>query len=657
MLQNMANKIDQEGAAEKVLYDKYMCYCKNAGSTLQASIDAAEAKVPQVESSLKEAESSKVQMEQELKDHQAARADAKASMAAASALRTKEASAYAAEKAEFDSNIAALGGAIASIEKGVAGFLQTNVAKTVQRLALADNEMRSFDRQMVLSFLAGGDQEGYAPQSGQITGILKEMKDDMEKDLSDSTATEKAAISSYDELMSAKTKEVNANTKAIESKSTRVGELGVQIAEMKIDLDDTSAALAEDKKFLANMDSTCAAKSAEWEKIKKARSEEIVALMETIKILNDDDALEIFKKTLPGASSFVQTVATAQDQQRRALALVRAVREFRPHAPGRTSVDFIALALTGRKVNFAKVIKMIENMVGILGEEQEEDDMKKEYCEKQFDHADDKKKGLEQDVKDLEATMDDTKETISTLVESLKALSDGIKALDKEVAESTETRKSEHEAYTELLSSDTAATELLAMAKNRLNKYYNPKLYQPDAALVQIRAHSAIYSAGSQRAAPAPPPESFKAYSKSSEEGTGVIAMIDRLVADLQKEMTEAEVAEKDAQKEYEQFMSDAAEKRATDSKAVTDKEGYKADAETDLEAAKEGHMDKFKELMATDKYISNLHGECDWLMTNFEIRKEARAGEVEALKNAKAVLSGADVSLLQRATRSLRGA
>merc|ERR1719253_1437658 len=148
--------------------------------------------------------------------------------------------------------------------------------------------------------------------SAKTKEVLKQMKDTMEKDLSDLTAAEKSSIAGYEDLMSAKTKEVVANTKSIESKSKRVGELGVSIAEMKNDLDDTTAALLEDKKFLANMDETCATKKKEWASIVKARGEEIVAIGETIKILNDDDALEIFKKTLPSASSsFVQTAANA----------------------------------------------------------------------------------------------------------------------------------------------------------------------------------------------------------------------------------------------------------------------------------------------------------------------------------------------------------
>merc|ERR1719230_899352 len=110
MLQNMQKKIQAEADKEKELFDKYMCYCKNAGGDLQASIDAAGDKIPQVESQLKEAESSEAQLEQQVKDHQAARADAKASMAKATAIREKEAAEFAHEKAEYDGNIGQLSG-------------------------------------------------------------------------------------------------------------------------------------------------------------------------------------------------------------------------------------------------------------------------------------------------------------------------------------------------------------------------------------------------------------------------------------------------------------------------------------------------------------------------------------------------------------------
>merc|ERR1712151_11209 len=138
------------------------------------------------------------------------------------------------------------------------------------------------------------------------------------------------------------------------------------------------------------------------------------------------------------------------------------------------------------------------------------------------------------------------------------------------------------------------------------------------------------------------------AYEKKSGESTGVMAMIDLLVKDLDKEMTEAETSEKDAQADYEQMMSDSADKRTADSKSLQEKSSAKAELEGSLEDHKGARTDTAKELMATMEYINSLHMECDWLMQNFDMRKEARAGEVDSLKKAKAVLSGADYSLLQ---------
>merc|ERR1711935_1267624 len=115
------------------------------------------------------------------------------------------------------------------------------------------------------------------------------------------------AIASYEKMLVSKGEEVEALTASIDEKMKLVGELGVDIIEMKEDLTDTEAALMKDKEFLKNLVTSCATKMKEWEERSKTRAEELTALSETIKILNDDDALDLFKKTLPsGSSSLVQ---------------------------------------------------------------------------------------------------------------------------------------------------------------------------------------------------------------------------------------------------------------------------------------------------------------------------------------------------------------
>merc|ERR1719220_2942481 len=322
------------------------------------------------------------------------------------------------------------------------------------------------------------------------------------------------------------------------------------------------------------------------------------------------------------------------------------------HIPARPELDLIALAIRGKKIGFEKVLGLIDEMVANLKKEQIDDANKKEYCDKQFDLSEDKKKELELSVSDSETAIEEMEGSIEKLTEELAALKKGVKALDKSVAEATEQRQEENADYKELKQSDTAAKEILLFAKNRLNKFYAPKLYkappkvEEQPAFVQIARHT------QHRDAPPPPPETFGPYTKKSEGAIGVTQMIDLLVKDLDKELTEAEVMEEDAQKEYEGLMAEAATKRVDDVKSMSDKEASKAAMEEALENEQDTKASTGKELMSTLKYIKNLHAECDWLMKYFDARAEARAGEIDALGKAKAVLSGADFSLLQTKQR-----
>jgi len=333
------------------------------------------------------------------------------------------------------------------------------------------------------------------------------------------------------------------------------------------------------------------------------------------------------------------------------------------------------MAMHGGKMGFGKIIKMVDNLVVDLKAEQGVDDDKKSYCEAEFDKAEDKKKGLDLDISDLEKALADGAESIATLKSEIAALQDGIKALDKSVAEATETRKKEHDDYVETLAANSAAKDLLGFAKNRLNKFYNPKLYKAPpkrelseeeqitvnngGTLAPTAAPGGIAGTGIGLAqvAPPPPPAANLAYKKSGESSNGVMAMIDLIVADVDKEIQTMEVDEKDAQQDYEGFMSDASEKRAQDSKTITDKESAKAETEEEVQSNTDSKNSKTTEAMETAKYIGGLHEECDWLLKYYGERKSARSGEIDALGKAKAVLSGADYSLVQTASAHLRGA
>merc|ERR1719316_234130 len=451
--------------------------------------------------------------------------------------------------------------------------------------------------------------------------------------------------------------EIEAATEAIEDKVQRSGSVAMEIVNLAEDLDDTKKALEEDKQFAANLDSMCATKQKEWAARQEMRGQEKLALADTIKILNDDDALELFKKTLPSAS-LLQVTVSSREVLKSAAATLKVSRKFKRDP----RMSFLALALRGKQVDMSKFVKMMEDMIDALGKEQERDDSKKENCEKEFDVSEDEKKAIERALGKIEAAIAENKEAIAGLTADIEALADSIKQTDKDVAEATEQRKEENEDYQTELAANTAAVELIGVAKNRMNKFYNPKLYKAapkreitdderntlaaGGTLAPTVAPGGIAGTGvtvflqtSKKEAPPPPPETFGAYAKKSGESGGVIAMMDSLIADVEKEMHEMELTEKDAQKDYESFMKDSAEQRAMDAKSITDKEGSKAALEDELLANQEALKGKQVELMETEKYIMELHLECDWLLQHFDLRKDARASEVDALKRAKDVL------------------
>merc|ERR1719272_2048378 len=310
MLGDMLKKVEKEGDAEEELFNKFMCYCKNGRGSLEKAIGDSEAKAPQTEAAIKGTGAEIEQLAADLEQAKKDRSEADKAVAEATNLRNKEGKEYAKVSGDFKTNVAAMGKAITALEKGATGFLQSSAVPLLKKISI-NMDLNPGDRDALSAFLSVGENQGYSPAGGEITGILKTMKDTMESDLADATATEEESLKSFDIMSAAKAKEIQALTEEIESKTVRHGEAKVELVTLKADLSDTQAALLDDKAFLEELDKSCATKEGEWAERQKVRAEEMLAIHETIKILNDDDSLELFKKTLPGAS-LLQMQSTAK---------------------------------------------------------------------------------------------------------------------------------------------------------------------------------------------------------------------------------------------------------------------------------------------------------------------------------------------------------
>merc|ERR1719305_1535641 len=252
----------------------------------------------------------KSQLDQDVATHKADREGAEKTMKESTAMREKEAAEYAATSGDMKSNMNAMDGALEALKKGLsASLLQTGVGTLLRNVVKTSPVVRNAEREMMLSYLETGS--GMEGGSDQIIGIVEQMKETYAEDLAESDGKEAEAKATYQQLMTSKKTEIEAAGKAIETKTARSGSVAVETVQAKADLEKTQKAVEEDTEFKANLKKNCAIKQKEWDERCKLRAQEIEAISDTIKMMNSDDALELFKKTLPSAAaaSFVQTGA------------------------------------------------------------------------------------------------------------------------------------------------------------------------------------------------------------------------------------------------------------------------------------------------------------------------------------------------------------
>merc|ERR1719392_390936 len=252
MMKMMENKIHEEGKKMEELYDKYMCWCETADTKLAGEIKDGEDKIPQLEAQIKAAIELKLQLEAEVKEHQKERSEIEATLKKILEMFKSKKKGHDATEADLEANIAALKKAIAALEKGTygAGFLQTGEASVLRKLSITAT-LSADDRSVLAAFLSGGSvsgsQQEYVPQSQEIIGILKQMLDEMIADLKDEEDAESSEASSYKEVYTINMKRITTLLAMIEEKLKRIGELGVKIAMLKNDLEDTIEGLADNK--------------------------------------------------------------------------------------------------------------------------------------------------------------------------------------------------------------------------------------------------------------------------------------------------------------------------------------------------------------------------------------------------------------------------
>jgi len=611
LLQGLRNEVEAEGEHDKKAFDKAMCFCTKNDAKTAAEIDDATQRISSLEATIKELSGSNAQLKSEIKDLEEEIAEDTKSVDEATSVRKEEAAQYASESMELKTNIAALDAAIPALKKGLSGgsFLETLKPALVRAAQTAGIN----DRSQIMSLLQGKMQTGSADQ---ILGILENMHDNFKENLIKSTKEEEEAISTYTNLMDGKNSELKAAKTEAEEKKGRVAGQVQKGADATEDLEDTQAALDTSTNFLANLRKSCKDKKVEFETNERLRMTEINAIQDTIKILNDDDALDLFKKTLPSPTAFVQI----RKQVRR-------------------PVSFVQTAAMGK---FDKLAKMVGDMVATLQEDQKQDDKHLKWCRSETATTEDQLSNVKSNVATHNQKLEQLANEAKTALEAIQILKKEVVDLNAAVAEATQQRQEEQTLYVQTQSELNLASTLLQKASERMKKAYEEaqeqKAAPAAAAMVQTESETAAMLGFSfiQVAQTEP-------YQKKTGKGLGIVAMIDQLRNDISAEQAEKKRDNEEQIKDYEEFMADSSASKDAKQTDITNKSAARGRLEELLQQIKKKKSESLEEQTAILSKVDALHQSCNFIMENHEARQQGRDNEIDGLKKSLAVLAGAD--------------
>jgi len=661
LLQDMSKELEAEGKHEQELYDKFMCYCNGGTADLQKTIEDSAAQSDTLTAQLESERAESAGLNEDLAKHKAELASATQDLAKAEAVRSKE-------QAEFDEDFStkkqasdALGRAIPALEKGMGGASlvqmdEGSVAGAIKLALKVSPHVSDADRKHVVAFLEnGGDYDNAG--SGQIVGILKSINDDMAKSMSELTADNSDSTKGFADLKDSKTQEVNIAKKAIEIKTARVGALAVSTVQSADGIEDANAENANAKKFLATLGVQCVEKKREFDERTKMRSDEVSAISEAINVLNDDDAIDTFKKT----ASFMQTQTSPSarrygflqrtpgvTQLRKAQRVVQSAVAF--YKSEKLDVLLYTMGSQLRRskrsaqaVDFGELVKMVDGMVAVLEKESVEDRRHRDFCQADIRQTQDETADKQEQVETLNGLIASMADEVSSTKQDMDDLVQAVATTDRDVAQATEQRKKEHSEYLETSQLTASAVQLMERAKNKLQKFYNPALHVAEEAPATEESFVQVGRVAAHIDQKQAPETWGSSYEKKGKKSGGVMALMDNLTNDLKASNAEAGHNEKTAQDEYVELMGESQSTRSQDSKTLTNKAAVKAQLEAKLVNTKESMHMTMKELEGLGKFMSELHGSCDFIVDNFDLRLKARTSEVESLKTVKAILAGAN--------------
>jgi len=637
LLKDMLVQLGKEAEEDQEIYDNMACWCMTNDKEKVKSIDDAEARIEDLTTQIEELTALAARLTTEIENLEKEIAKNQEALAKAKAMREKELAEFKKMEADTLTSIDQLGGAIEALKKhhpgaallqnargqlfSAANIIQEEIQKNAK---LLQGVLTRSQKQKIAAFVQQPASAGsYAPASGEIFGILKQMKETFETDLAEAQEDERKSQAAYEELKAAKEAEIAAAEEQVKTKTEELATTKEKKAQAEQDKADTMETLDADQKYLVNLKEKCSLTDKEFEERLKTRQLEMAAVNKAIAILTSDDAMDLFSSTF----SFVQQGAAILKSQRRAFASKMLAEIARKN----NNPHLMTLAMKVRLDAFVRVKKAIDDMIAELLKQKEDEIKQKDFCVDGFNENERQTTEKTREKIDLETLIEDLTMKIDELHKAIETLKAEIGELQVQMKRAGEDREKENKEFQQTVAEQRATQVLLTKALDVLQGFYGKEA----AALLQQKK---------QEPAGPPPPPGFKAY-KKSPAAAGVTSMITQIIEDAKAMEAEAIKGEEDATAAYETFVTDTNASIEAKAKDIVNKSEEKAKLEAERTEAEEQKAEALAELESLSNENADLHKACDYILKNFEIRQTARDEEVEALKQAKAILSGSKFS------------
>jgi len=635
VLKDMVTQLEKEAEEDEETYEAFACWCSTNDKEKTKSIADGEQAVSDLTAAIEGFTAGSAKLVAEIGNLDSEIAKNTEALESATAMRRKELAEFNAEEKSTLQTIQSLKNAVIALSKHhEASFLQESsraaaFMKSAQDVVTFHDMMRKSkdiiqqlftpsQRKVLQAFVQDSQDGGYAPASGEIFGMLKQMKETFETNLANSQKEETANQRDYENLKATKEEEITAGNDQLDKKTEQLAVSDEKNAQSKESLVDTQNVLAADIKFLANLKEQCGQMDAEYEERSSTRAMEIQAVSKALSFLNSDEAHDLFTRSFNFAQVSLKLNSRKRDQISKLLA----------HAAQKAKdPELSLLAVKARQDAFKEVKANIQKMVDKLVKEKEDEIKKKDYCQVEIlqNEHDTQAKTVEKN--DLQAKIEDLKSSIHELATEIEALKAEVAELQVQIKRAGENREKANKEFQITIADQRATQKLLGAALGVLKEFYDKM------ALVQTGT----------KEAQAPPPK-FKSYEKNAKSG-GVMGMMKSIIDDSAAVEAEAIRGEEDEQKAYEDFVKDSNLSIDQKTKKIVNKSEMKAKDEKDKVEAENELESVLGELEALDNENADLHKECDFTLKNFDLRQTARGDEIEALKQAIAMFSGASFS------------